>query len=224
MHKKSLSFMRHLGGFCTFAALAGLTGCVTAPRPVIIAAPPPPAIVYQPAPIYRPLTPPAAPTAQAPTRRAQHPGRQFTDGQILGILTVADNAEIREAQLAFRFSRNPRVRQFAQQMINSHSRLNSNLLTLSRRLGIRATQSRASQHLVQTARQAYATLSTMRGRHFDRVYVNHQIATHRTMLNGINNILLPDTHQANVRSALLQTRMILSRHIQYAQAVQATLR
>lgn len=222
MHKKSLFFIRYLGGFCIFAGLAGLTGCVTAPRPIIIAAPPPPAIVYQPAPVYHP----APAYTPAPTHRVQgqQPRRQLSDGQILGILTMANNAEIREAQLALHISRNPRVRQFAQQMIYSHSRLNDSLLGLSSRLGLRTLQSPASQHLSQTAQQAYATLSTMRGRHFDRVYINHQIATHRTVLNGINKILLPETHQASVRGALLQSRTMIARHLQYAQAVQTSLR
>lgn len=216
--------MHRFGIFCTLAAVTGLEGCVTAPPPLVIAAPPPPAIVYQPPQVYHssPILPvPSAPTA--PVQR-RWPAQQLSNGQAIGILTAANNAEIREAQLALRVSRNLRIRRFAQQMINSHSRLNSRLLALSRRLGILPTQSQASQHLTQTAQQALTTLSTMRGRRFNRVYIHHQVVTHRTVLNGINNILLPGTRQPYIRGALLQTRTIITRHLQYAQAVEATLR
>lgn len=213
------------------AAGAVLGGCVTAPPPMVITPAVPPTVVYQVPPPMRVVpsqpvapvqAPPAQPTTAAPVQ-PQRPAQQLSDGQVVGILTEANNAEIHEAQLALRNSSNPRVRAFARQMIADHSRLNNRLLSLADQLGIAPTQSPASLNLSRTSRQAFRSLSALSGRNFDVTYIRHQVAVHRTVLNGINQVLLPNTRYPGLRTALLQTRAIIGNHLQRARDLLSVL-
>jgi putative membrane protein len=197
--------------------LAGLDACVSAPPPVILAAPPS-VVIYQPSPVRPPMRPqPATPGMVAPSQK-------LTDGAILGILAAANNAEIREAQLALHNSQNPDVRRFARHMIREHSNMNIRLLRLAGHLNLAPLTSAASNHLTTTAKQALVTLSGRHGHAFDQLYINHQVSTHRTVVNGINSFLLPDARYLELKIALRQIRSIMLRHLQSATQLQSGMR
>lgn len=222
MQKELTSLARRTGGpGILVAAIAAMSGCVTAPPPMVITPAAPPTVVYQaPLPMRVVPTQPTAPVQAQPTPVApvqpHRAAQQLSDGQVVGVLTEANNAEIHEAQLALRISTNPRVHAFARQMIADHSRLNNRLLSLADEIGIAPTQSPASLNLSRTSRQAFRSLSALRGRSFDVTYIRHQVAVHQTVLNGLNRILLPSARRPVLRSALTQIRPVLGNHLQRA--------
>lgn len=204
-------------------ATAGLTACAAVPPPVVVMAPP----QYAP-PVYVQASPvqPVAPAQPAPVQTVPTApqARILSDGAIAGIMEMANNAEIHEAQLALSVSRDPRVRNFARQMITDHSRLNVAMMHLTSRLGITPTQSPASRNIQVTARQAYSQLSALRGSAFNRTYVNHQVTTHTRLLNGMNRYLIPNARNPQLRSALLQARPTIAVHLQHARGLAALMR
>lgn len=209
---------RRIGYFGVLTIVASLTGCYT-PRPVMVMPPPyaPPVIVQTAPPVQY------APVQTAPSAHVQQ-AQQLTDPQIAGIMIEANNSEIREARLALSISHNPRVRAFAQRMINDHTRLNTAMQLAANRMGITPVQSPTSQNLSATARQAYSQLSAMRGSQFNRTYITHQVGTHTTVLNGIDRFLLPNARSPRLLAILRQARPVIAAHLQHAKQLQATLR
>lgn len=208
-------YVSHIGFLIT---AIGLTACATQ-KPVVMAPPPAPPVVVQ----ATPPDLPAAPSRSAPVQAAPKAHR-LSDANVIAVMIDINNAEIREARLVLSISRNPRVRAFAQRVVADHTRLNNSMRLLSARLQITPLETPASRHLRVTERQALSKLATLRGPAFNRAYIAHQVATHQTVLNGLNRFLLPEVQHPQLRIALLQARPVITAHLQLARQLQSIIR
>jgi putative membrane protein len=173
---------------------------------------PPPRVVTPPPPVA--VQPP--PTAPVPP---SHPAAAFNDPQIIGIVEVANNIDIRLAELALRKSRNPQVRAFANEMIRDHSSLNNAVLGLAHRLGLRPEESSTTAGLIASANRVGSQLAQLNGRAFDRAYINNEVAYHQQVIGATNQVLIPSAHHPQLRAALLKARPIFVEHLRHAQRV-----
>jgi putative membrane protein len=117
---------------------------------------------------------PSQPMAGVPTRNASANTMQYVEARANG-----DMFEIQSSQLALQKSRNPRVRRFAQQMIDEHTRMSTELSTAVRSTGPSLTVPTAMDNRHQSAMQ---DLQGVTGREFDRMYLTAQINAHNEAL------------------------------------------
>jgi putative membrane protein len=112
-------------------------------------------------------------TAQAPRTESQPAERKFVMDAANGNL-----AEIRAAQLAKQRASNAEVRDFAQTMINDHTRANDELAQIAQRMGVTPPKDIDPFH-----RAAAAGMSNLSGMEFDVAYVKGQLGDHALMLD-----------------------------------------
>jgi putative membrane protein len=131
-----------------------------------------------------------------------------TDPQIAHIAYTAGQIDIDAAKLALAKSHNPKVRAFAQEMARDHKAVNEKALALVKKLNVTPQDNPTSQSLVKAADAEHKTLEGLSGAAFDKAYVDNEVAYHQTVNGALQDTLIPDAQNAELK-ALLQTGLKL---------------
>jgi len=84
------------------------------------------------------------------------------------------NSEIMLARLATKYARNPAVRDFGQTLVDDHRQARDDIRSLGRRFGVPS-----ARDISPEARDELDRLTDLRGRRFDREFINYMIEDHR---------------------------------------------
>jgi putative membrane protein len=151
------------------------------------------------------------------------PAVTLTDANIASIITSVAQAEVDRGRLAVQMTQNTTVRQFAQQMVDDHSRMLQQIQTVTAQRRIAPQPGPTTQQLQTTNTQTLTTLREYQGEDFDRQYIATEIASHQWLLDAIDNSLLPGAQDAELRALLTQQRAMAMEHLRRAQEIQATI-
>jgi putative membrane protein len=147
-----------------------------------------------------------------------------TDPQIAHIAYTAGNIDIAAAKQALARSHNKTVRGFAQEMVRDHQAVNAKALALVKKLHVTPEDNPTSQGLSKDAKATLAKLGHLRGRAFDRAYIDNEVAYHKTVNGALQSTLIPNAHNGELK-ALLQTGLTLfEEHQKHAEAVAKELK
>ena len=116
--------------------------------------------------------PPPAPPAPPPP-----PPLASNDAQFVPAIAQASLTEIAEAQLALQKTKSPAVQQFAQTMIQDHTKMNDQLAPIAQAHGV--VLPTAPNDMQQ---QQISMLQTLKGPRFVHAYVADQIQDHQAAL------------------------------------------
>jgi putative membrane protein len=167
------------------------------------------------------------PTAVAPTVAPSAPSApedaHLTDGQIAGIASRIDLAEVDAGKLALAQGKSATVRQFAQHMISAHGSVESKLTALMKKQGISSEESAVCDTLTRDTAAQKQALMGQGGFDFDRAYLKAQLKDHRDVLQLFDTKLLPEVQNPELRAALQATREKVVMHIKMAEDALAAL-
>ncbi len=155
--------------------------------------------------------------------QGQATGAAPTDPQIVGIVVTANQIDIDHAKLARSKSKNPEVRDFAQQMITDHSALQNSVKDLGAKLNVTPADSDTSNSLKSQAEQTTEKLKGLSGRAFDKAYIDDEVAYHQAVINAVSSVLIPNAQNAELKSALQNAAPLFQGHLEHAKKVQADL-
>jgi putative membrane protein len=146
-----------------------------------------------------------------------------TDPQIAEVVVAVNDVDIAAGELARTKATNPQVREFAQRMITDHTGVNQAATELVTRLGVTPQPNPTSQQLRQGGEQNRSNLQGRSGAEFDRAYIDHEVAYHQQVLDAIDQTLIPNAQNPELRALLEQTRPAVAAHLQHAQQIQSSL-
>jgi putative membrane protein len=150
------------------------------------------------------LVAPLAIALAAPAAAASGP----TDPQIAHIAYTAGNIDIAAGKQALAKSHNKAVRAFAEEMVRDHKAVNDKALALVKKLKVTPEDNSTSQALSKAAKDELAKLSKLSGAAFDRAYAANEVAFHKTVNGALGTTLIPNAHNAELKS-LLETGLTL---------------
>jgi putative membrane protein len=162
----------------------------------------------------------AAPAESAPAAPA--PGA-LTDPEIADIVVAANQVDVEAGELAKSKATNPEVREFAERMITDHTAVNQQATELVTRLGVTPEESPTSQQLRQAGEQNRQALQGKSGAEFDRAYIDNEVAYHQQVLDAIDDTLIPNAENPELKALLEQTRPAVAAHLEHAKELQASL-
>jgi putative membrane protein len=165
-------------------------------------------------------SPPAALSAgngPAPTEVA------LTDEQILEITHTANVGEIEQAKLAQTKSKDAHVKKFAAAMVKDHSDADAKGTKLAKKASLTPAASPASTSLESDAQNGMANLKTQAGTDFDKAYVDLQVKEHQAVLDALDEKLIPNAKNADLKTYLADVRTAVSMHLQHAKDLQTSL-
>ncbi|MGC3937951.1 DUF4142 domain-containing protein [Roseobacter sp. EG26] len=141
----------------------------------------------------------------------------LNDLEFAHIAYTADNIDIRYAHLALALSTNPEIHAFANTMISDHNAVNAAALELLDKLGATAQDNFFSQALNEGAEKIIDDFSKLRGAEFDAAYAANELAYHQTVNDLVENTMIPNIENAEVKALFQQGLDIFKVHETHAE-------
>ncbi len=164
----------------------------------------------------------ASPSSQAP---GQNPS---TDPQMNGMQTAAGQpspvdkmfvskamqgslAEVQLGQLTLQKSNNPQVKEFAQRMIDDHTKLNEQMKPVAQQLGVTVPD-----QISKGDRKTIAKLQALSGPAYDQAYIKDMVKDHKQDLSEFQMEASSGQDQT-AKDAANQGSKVIAQHLQMAQ-------
>ncbi|HVP14383.1 MAG TPA: DUF4142 domain-containing protein [Terriglobales bacterium] len=152
-----------------------------------------------------------------------HMSGPVSDANIAAIVTTANKVDIQNAREAERISKNPKVLEFARRMTTDHTAANRQAMDLAKRLNLTPKPDALSRSLETSGTQTRSRMMSMTGASFDRAYIDNEVKLHESVLNVIDNTLLPNVQNADLKKLIQDTRPVIEEHLRMAKDVQSQL-
>jgi len=146
-----------------------------------------------------------------------------TDAEIAATVVAANDTDIENGKLALEKSKNADVKQFANEMIAAHTQLNQQGSALLTKLGVTPADNPTSTSIKTGGESSRATLKGLSGADFDKAYVNAEVDLHQSVLDQLDNTLIPSAQNAELKSLLEQARPTISAHLDHAKSLKTKL-
>jgi putative membrane protein len=147
-----------------------------------------------------------------------------TDPQIAAIVVTANTVDIDAGKLAKTRTKDAEVKKFAEQMITDHGSVNKSAIDLAKKLKLTPEESETSRSLKSGGDDNIAKLKTLKGKEFDRAYVDHEVAYHQAVLDAIDKTLLPSAKNEDLKALITKVRPAIAAHLEHAKHIQSTLK
>ena len=147
-----------------------------------------------------------------------------TDAQIAMIAVTADNVDIDAGKLAIEKSTNPKVKEFAELMVRDHTSVNNQATALAKKLNLTPEESATSRSLKSDGDKTLARLRGLSGAGFDKAYIDNEVTYHETVAKAVDDTLIPNAKNAELKSLLESARPIFASHLKHAQELQGTFK
>jgi putative membrane protein len=165
----------------------------------------------------------ASVAAPAPAPAPAAAAATVSDAQIAAIVLAANSTDSAGGVLASTHATNPKVKAFGQRMSTDHGGVNGQAVALATRLGVTPEENPTSRQLTQGGEQTRQQLSSLTGAAFDRGYIDAEVEYHDTVLQAIDNTLIPSAQNAELKALLTQVRPAIASHLEMARALQTEL-
>ena len=146
-----------------------------------------------------------------------------SDAQIAHIVFTANQVDVDAGKLAERRAASADVKTFGKQMVTDHTGVNGQAAALAKKLGVTPEDNPTSRSLKEGGDRNVAHLKTLKGAAFDRAYVDHEVAYHEQVLQAIDQVLVPNAKNAELRALIVKVRPAIDAHLQHARMMQAKL-
>jgi putative membrane protein len=148
----------------------------------------------------------------------------FSDPKIAAVGSVSNMSEIVPSQVALQKAQSPSVRQFAQRMIAEHQRVEQQMQQLLQQKGVTPEHNAYSYQMEQNLQPMMRELNAASGADFDKLYMQHQIASHMSTLHALDTSLIPNARDPQMKTMLQQqVRPAVAEHYAQARRIADTL-
>jgi putative membrane protein len=146
----------------------------------------------------------------------------LSDAQLAAVLEAVNEGEIQQGQLASKKANALAVKRFAAHMVAAHRTLLGHQTAILSRNQITPSDNAVSNQLKTDGHAQLATLQSMRGREFDRAYVDAQVTGHSLALELIDRII-PNLRNAELKNDVQNARPRVEEHLREAERLQQEL-
>lgn len=144
-----------------------------------------------------------------------------SDAEIAEVLMTVNDAEIDSSRIAGQRAQSEEVKAFAKLMVQVHKASSKETKTLIRKEKMKNKGSDLSQTLQGEAKNLIKSLKDADTAAFDKTYVDQQVAMHQQALSLMNETLIPNTKNADLKAHLEKTRVATIEHLANAKNLQA---
>lgn len=146
-----------------------------------------------------------------------------TDPQIAAVVVTANQVDIDAGKLAKSRTHNKEVKAFAQQMVTDHSAVNKQAGDLVKKLGVKPESNATSDSLKKGGEENVAKLKKLKGKEFDKAYVDHEVDYHQQVLDAVDKVLIPSAKNPELKSLIEKVRPAFVAHLEHAKHLQMQL-
>lgn len=147
-----------------------------------------------------------------------------SDAQIAAIVVTANSVDVDAGKVAKGKTKNKEVKKFAEQMITDHTAVNKSAVDLVTKLKVTPEENDTSRSLKKGGDDNLTALKPLKGKAFDKAYVDHEVAYHQAVLDAIDKTLIPSAQNAELKALLAKVRPAIAAHLEHAQHIQSALK
>lgn len=145
---------------------------------------------------------------------------KVTDNSIVKDVMVTDEGEVSLARLAQERATAPAVKAFAEEMIKQHSTHVKEMKTLAHAEHIEPKDSVKAEAKNMEVQKDLAMLRMKKGKEFDKAYIDGQVTAHKKVLENLNENLIPNAKNEELKATLTKTAGTVRKHLEKAQSIQ----
>jgi putative membrane protein len=160
-------------------------------------------------------------SAFAVTARAES---KVSDAQIAAIVVAANQVDIDAGKFAADKTSSAEVKSFAQMMVTDHTSVNKSAVDLVTKLKISPEANDTSRSLKAGGEKNLAELGKLSGKGFDKAYVDHEVAYHEQVIQALDDVLVPNAQNAELKALLVKVRPAFIAHLEHAKHLQSSLK
>jgi putative membrane protein len=149
--------------------------------------------------------------------------QSITDPQIAAIVVTANQVDIDAGLLASKKAASAEVRKFGDQMVTDHTAVNKSAADLVTRLKVTPQENETSRALKSGGDKNLENLKALQGAAFDKAYVDHEVAYHTQVLDALDNTLIPNASNAELKALLVKVRPAFAAHLAHAKRLQSSI-
>jgi putative membrane protein len=150
-------------------------------------------------------------------------GTAPSDAQIAHIVVTANQVDIDAGKLAESKASSSDVKAFGKQMVTDHSGVNKQATELVKKLKVTPEDNPTSKSLKSGGDENVKHLKTLAGAQFDKAYVDHEVAYHEQVLAAIDQTLVPNAKNEELKALIVKVRPAFVAHLDHAKMIQAKL-
>ncbi|HZR02418.1 MAG TPA: DUF4142 domain-containing protein [Burkholderiales bacterium] len=145
------------------------------------------------------------------------------DAQIAAIVVTANQVDIDAGKLAESKGQSKAVKDFGKMMVTDHTGVNKQATALVKKLGVKPEPNDTSKSIKQGGDENLANLKKLKGKDFDKAYIDHEVAYHQQVIDAIDKTLIPNAKNAELKGLLEKVRPAFVAHLEHAKQVQSSL-
>lgn len=139
-----------------------------------------------------------------------------TDPQIAHIVVTANQIDIDAGNLALKKTESAEVKEFANRMVTDHTGVNKQATDLVGKLKVVPADNDTSKSLTKDAAANMKQLNMMKGNAFDKEYIDHEVKYHKLVLKTIDDSLIPNAQNAELKDLITKVRPAIAAHLDHA--------
>ena len=142
---------------------------------------------------------------------------KLNDAQIAHVAVTANQIDVNYAAIAKEKSTNKDVLQFAKTMATDHTAVIKQATALVTKLKVTPEDNAVSKSLKAGEVKTEKMLRSLKGKAFDKAYIDNEVAYHKAVIATVKNTLVPETKNAELKALLVSVEPILNTHLEHAE-------
>ena len=149
--------------------------------------------------------------------------QDVTDAQIAAIVVAANQVDIDAGKVAAERGGSSDVKKFGKDMVRDHSGVNKSAVELVTKLKVTPEDNPTAMSLKKGGTENVATLKTLKGRAFDKAYIDHEVAYHEQVIEAVDKVLIPGAKNEELKALLVKVRPAFVSHLEHAKMLQTKM-
>ena len=145
------------------------------------------------------------------------------DAQIAAIVVTANQVDIDAGKLAASMGSSSEVKKFGKDMVRDHTGVNKSAVELVTRLKVTPEDNPTAMSLKKGGMENVDHLKTMKGKAFDKAYIDHEVAYHEQVIDAMDKTLIPGAKNEELKALLVKVRPAFVSHLAHAKHLQSMM-
>lgn len=149
---------------------------------------------------------------------AQNKAPKLDDPTIVAIFDAANTWDIQTGELAAKNGSTKEIRDFGAMLARDHKNVRQQGRDLAKKLGVTPTPPKDFA-MTKDHEAAMKKLESLKGKEFDKAFLQHEVAYHKAVIEAVTTTLLPALQNAEVKDLVTKVAPAFKAHEDAAQNV-----
>lgn len=143
---------------------------------------------------------------------------KLNDAEIFAIFDQTNTADIEVGKLGLKKGYSIKVRALAKMVVNDHTAVRKLARDIAKDINLNARLPKNDKSIT-VHKKTLEKLSRLSGTNFDKAYLHHEIRFHKSAINAINTILLPNVKSERFKTLVSKVMPGFKKHLAETQKV-----